>query len=307
MSSAFVRALSPAIQSLTSAVIQSSARPNFDREDVDRVARHRSLMGAASPNEIIELIPSDYRIVLADPLHALVQHVIKLHNAQSTLAKWKAHQVANTFPPFIRASPPAVQYSKAFTDSELSRPSKDALDLAFSEYQSNVLKAAVAGKSHEEEMLRKEIEPEHLLSELRKVVTAHAPSVLERYKLPIESFDDDGNAVINGWAPSDAAIATRDFVLIDCVVYASRVVSMTEYAQKHKKLKFEKKRDLATAARTTAGDVDMADATSFTAESVKSLVDKAVAAALKAQMPKTPPKPQARVLVRRSAKERPHR
>ena len=236
-------------------------------------------MGAGSTNEIIELIPSDYRKVLADPLHALVALVIKLGNSRSTLAKWREHESAGTFPPHLRGTAPKIQMTAEFKDTAEYRTAQTALEAAHGDYQRAALTASIKAKSDEVEALDKQVTPEAAWTTLRAIVAAHAPSILERNKLPSLEVDGDGNENVTGWEYSDTAIAIRDHVLDDCVVYAARVVSITESSIAHRALKIKKKKDLATAARTAAGDVDVDMASS--AASLQSMVDKAVSSALK--------------------------
>ena len=107
MSSLFIRALSPTVQSLTTAVIAGADGSTPD--DAACTTRHLAIMGANSVAEIIELIPSDYRNVLADALHTLVQLIHKLDNSRSTLAKWREHQGKGMFPPHLRG--PVLRFS----------------------------------------------------------------------------------------------------------------------------------------------------------------------------------------------------
>ena len=69
-------------------------------------------------------------------------------------------------------------------------------------------------------------------------------------------------------------------------MYGARVMSLMEATLAHRALKIKKKKDLATATRTAAGEVDVDMAVpSTSAALIKQLVDKAVASALKSQPP----------------------
>ena len=287
MSSAFLRALSPALAANTEAV---NAVGSGVREDKDRLARHSTIMGASSVNDLIELIPADYRSVLADPLHALVQLVIKLANSKSTLAKWLEHEAAGTMPAFLRGTAPQIQFTSGFSDTADGRAAKRELETVHVESQRRFLTVSIKGKKDEVTALKAETTPEHAWTTLRAIVAAHSPSILERNKLPVDTVNDAGRPDVK-WEISEAAIAIRDHVMEDCVVYAMRAVSLTESSLAHKALKIKKKRDLATSARTAAGDgdVQMDDAAGLPQASIQSLVDKAVAAALKKKQPQAGP------------------
>jgi len=283
MSSAFIRALSPAIGAIPDTMVGIAEsigdNPRVPPGELRRNARHSAIMGANATNEIIELIPADYRQLLADPLHALAALVDKLHHSRTTLAKWREHASAGTFPSHLKGSAPKIQLVKEFEGSPDATASKAALETAYKEFLTASLTASIKAKKDEVACLEREVSPEQAWTSLRAVVAAQAPSILARNKLPTEHMGPDGATTVTGWETSPAALAIRDHVLEDCVAYAMRVASITESSLAHRALKMKKKKDLSTAARTAAGDTDvvMADATS----SVKSLVDKAVSSALK--------------------------
>jgi hypothetical protein len=285
MSSSFVRQLSPAVQSITAAIVDGNLGNTSD--DAARTARHLAIMGASTVAEIIEFIPSDYRDVLADALHALAQLVIKLDNSSATLAKWKEHQRVHTFPPHLRSSAPKVQLTSAFADTPAGQSAKTALDLAHSNFQIASLDACVRAKSDEVAALTVETSPEHAWTSFRAIVAARAPSIVAAHKLPTFGLVE-GVETIVGWEASPAVIATRDRVLEDCTAYAMRVRSITESSIAHKAIKIKKKKALADAARTAAGDVDVTMASSTA--SIQSMVDKAVTSALKKQAQAGPSK-----------------
>ena len=78
MSSAFIRAVTPPLASLTNAAIammeHSGGIDNTTAADIANITRQTAIMGVGSVHELIELIPADYRHVLADHLRALLAH-----------------------------------------------------------------------------------------------------------------------------------------------------------------------------------------------------------------------------------------
>ena len=166
-----------------------------------------------------------------------------------------------------------------FKDTAEFRTAQTALETAHVQFQQASLTASIKAKSDEVAVLDRQVAPEAAWTTLRAIVSAHAPSILERNKLPTMKRDEHNREVVDKWEHSDTAIAVRDHVLADCVVYAARIVSITESSITHRALKIKKKKDLATAARTAAGDVDVDMQTS--SASIQSLVDKAVSSALK--------------------------
>ena len=283
MTSAFIRAVSPGLTTIASAIQTSSGT---DR-DVAAQDRQTGIMQASTVNDLIELIPSDYRAALTDPLHALVQLVIKLESCRATNESLHKHQVAGTFPAFLKGTPPKVQHSKEFAETAEARACKNALDAAHVTWLQATLAATIKGKADELQALTREIAPEQLWPNLRSIVLARSLIVIPLMRLPVLSTNDRGEEYVSDWADSPASIKVRDSVLEDCGIYAARVIGLTNVTQASRANKFKKRKDLATAARTAAGDVDVDMASSSTA-SVQSLVDKAVARALAAHDKKAP-------------------
>ena len=84
-----------------------------------------------------------------------------------------------------------------------------------------------------------------------------------------------GELILNGWEENHSGIWLAQQVLEDVMVYAYRVISITEVRDAVMATKITKKKDL-----THAADVEMADATK-PSPSIQSMIDKAVSARLK--------------------------
>jgi len=281
MSHSVIRALSPALAGIQHASLLSAHPESGVNAQLERTRlRHHNIMGVNSVHELIELIPSDYRSVLADSLNGLVTLVHKRDSTRRTVAKYAGHKSAGTFPTgLVKGSAPKVQHSKEYAASEQARRCKDEMDGAFSAYQIATLDSAIKSKRDELAAQDLALSPSALWNELRGIVAAHAPSILARNKLPVQEADDS----IVGWEPSDVAVATRDHVMLDCSVYASRVISITESVIANRDKRIQKKKQVADSAAAVAGDVDVDMAAAPAGASIKKLVDRAVASALKAQ------------------------
>src|SRR5580658_7117469 len=94
--STFIRAFSPSLGAIASTI--ASASDHGAPRDLATKARQLALAGCNHVHEIIELIPSDYRTVLNDPLHAIAALTGKLRKAEKSLADALRHQTAGTFP-----------------------------------------------------------------------------------------------------------------------------------------------------------------------------------------------------------------
>ena len=154
MSSTFIHAVSPSLRAITTIINKSS---NNGTPTLAYSARHASYMGVSSTNELIELIPSDYRSILTTPLHALVSLVIKLAGVWTMLATYWCHQVDGTFPLNIRSTAPIVQLTSEFAGTNEAHAAQRALDTTLMEFQQSSLKAMVKAKEDEEHSLVSEL------------------------------------------------------------------------------------------------------------------------------------------------------
>src|ERR1700755_1666069 len=286
MSSAFIRTVSPGLNAIASTVASVSEVSNTF--EVKANARHATIMSATAVHEVIEFVPSDYRGCLAESLNALAALVTKLFNARQTLKTWERHQQQGTMPPLLKGTAPKVQFSSEFSGRDQARQAQTDLDTRFTEFQVASLTRAIRAKRDEVAALTTETSAEHLFPTLQRKITDHSVSVLARRQLPTMEVNMDGGEAVSGWGPLPAAITVRDEVLHDCSVYAMQVVSIVTYALTNKATKIEKKKNLATAARTSAGDIDMGN-TPQSAESIRKLVQDAVQKALR--NPANSPKP----------------
>ncbi|KAJ6528301.1 hypothetical protein DFH09DRAFT_1413808, partial [Mycena vulgaris] len=98
--------------------------------------------------------------------------------------------------------------------------------------------------------------PQQLFNELTPFISNRADEILKRTQLPNLVTNAQGVLVLDGWLENSAAKSLASIVMEDCVVYAFRVISITEAAALKVELKFTKKKALQQQA-----DVTMADAT----------------------------------------------
>ncbi len=228
-----------------------------------RDARHAALLSCRTLEELIELIPSDYKEVLADQLRKGAAHCERLVKARSTVGKWKHHLSVGTFPPHLRTSAAKVQFTAGYSDTAAARAAQQSIDDAHLAYQKDSLTKAIAARDAEVVYLEEAIEPLKAREDLLKVLEPLSHTVVARYKVPLEERDENGVVTNIVMAQAPAAIAIRDQVLGDCGIYASCVVSITLNRAAALDRKIEKKKTVAAAAQVAAGDGDtvMGDAT----------------------------------------------
>ena len=257
--------------------------PSSGLDDVAsaRLKRHTLLQGASTVDELIAMISDDYRTVLAEPLKGIGSLAAKLGNCRTTLQKWKQHLAAGTYPSHVRSKAPELQLTKEFGSEAAAVESISALTQIHLKYLRDALLASIAAKENEVAHLEHALSPEALYKTLQPFISNRATEVLARSKLPNLVVDAKGELVLNGWLDNNAAKAIASIAFEDCVVYAFRVISITEASALRVELKFNKKKALQQQA-----DVEMADATK-PGPSIEALIDRAIA---KRQLKREPAK-----------------
>ncbi|KII82811.1 hypothetical protein PLICRDRAFT_181010 [Plicaturopsis crispa FD-325 SS-3] len=264
----FIRAASPFVSSIAQANPGSNSSSN-------RAARHTALQAATTVDELIAMVPQDYRHVLRTPLLEVAALTTKLWSARSTLEKWNAHKTAKTYPPHIRSKAPEVQLSKDFGENAVADAHRTRLHDAHKAYMDATLDNCIRAKSDDVAFLERALDPTKLFEQLAPLVAKRGEEILAKSKLPIFKSNEQGGLELDTWEENTVAKDLATQVYNDCVVYAFRIISIVDAREHTVKAKLSAKKTLATAA-----DVEMADA-SKPGPSIQSLIDKAVSARLK--------------------------
>lgn len=263
----FARALSP----MHSAIASASSAPAEDKA----LARRAAYQGAATVDELIAMVPSDYRQVLREPLLKVASYTDKLCSARRVLLRYEQHKAAGTFPPSLSAKAPTVQLTKEFSETPEAAARKKALEEGHQAYLVQLLANAIAAKQDDVLFLEKALTPEALLVPLQQEIMSHTDSILKGSKVPRFGPDPQGSIGLLGWEENTTAIQVGTDMLNDALYYAFRVRSIVESREQAAEAKLDKKKAVAKAA-----DVEMADGTK-PGPSIQSLIDKAVSASLK--------------------------
>ena len=173
--SAFLRATSPLAEAMAAASLLS-VNPK-DRDSLHnerRNTRSCALMGANTIEEVIAMIPLDYRDVLRDPLHGVAATVEKLCVARSTLTKWEKHKASGTYPTFVAAKPPTLVLSKEFSSSDSGADHQKAIADSHKEYLDLLLANAIKAKSDDVLFLMSSTDIKHIQNDLLPLVQARS-------------------------------------------------------------------------------------------------------------------------------------
>ncbi len=277
--SSFTRALSPMAASFAAAT-------NVADEDSARSARLAVFQATSSVEEVVALVPQDFREVLRAPLLEVAAKATKLQAARGALAKLQAHQAANTLPPQARAKAPVVQITKDFDGDEKAATHKAALLEAHKQYQLGLLAEMVKTKSDEVQFLELALTPDVLWTNMHPLLNQRVEILRIQNKLPTFTEQEPVERgapkwlKLTGWEPSPALEQLYRTTLADCVVYAYRIISIVESRAYAQRLKAKGKEEIREAA-----DTEMADGTR-PGPSIQSLIDKAVSARLGKPQPK---------------------
>ncbi|OSD02522.1 hypothetical protein PYCCODRAFT_1367182, partial [Trametes coccinea BRFM310] len=147
------------------------------------------------------------------------------------------------------------------------------------------VKAAIAGKTAEVELLKGKLEHAYLFAEYKDAIAARFVQVREQNKVPtLKYVDNNGIGVdaalstdvtVEGWLTNPAIVAEFNDLALDLVSIAARAIAIINQRESAMQLKIEKKKQVEKSA-----DVEMADATQ-PGPSLQSLLDRTVKGQLK--------------------------
>ncbi|KAH8978967.1 hypothetical protein EDB92DRAFT_1955738 [Lactarius akahatsu] len=257
--SAFQRAVSPGAQAIHAALYQHDDSAASHSQNL----RHAEILACASVDEILKLIPDDYRIHIADHLHSAQKAVSQLCATRTTVAKWEHHRSVGSLPAQLRSSATKLQFTAGYQTTDAAKASQKEIDDGFAAHQIACLDLMIAARKKEISFLEEATSPEKATLDMRSALAPHCASILERYKVPRDILAPDGSVDNVVWIVNPQAEAIRDSVLADCGVYAHRAISIALNVAKREALRVEKTKSLAAKAQVAAGDGDtvMGDAT----------------------------------------------
>jgi hypothetical protein len=261
------RAMSPVIGGVTSdagAVDSSEAQTR----------RHMAILGSNSIEELIEMIPSDYRDCLREPLIKVAATATKRYQARETLSKWRTQKGAGKYPSCITTKTPEVQLTKDYRGTTQAADDQSALEKLWKKYLDDSFDSIIKSKQNDMDHLEALLRPSSLRDALLVPTKARWAELLPLRQDVVITTDIAGAESIE-WIPSKAALRIAQTVQDDALTYALRVISIVEARESSARRKLEKKKGLAASA-----DVEMADATR-PGPSTQSMIDKAVNARLK--------------------------
>ncbi|KAH9051247.1 hypothetical protein EDB87DRAFT_1695508 [Lactarius vividus] len=270
--SALSRALSPG-----AAAIVSSLEQERDASTRERDLRHSSILACNSLQEILELIPSDYRELCADVLRPSADKVRQLVRTRTTVAKWSAHLAKGTLPAHLRVSAPKIQFCTGYSASDAAKAAQKSLDDKCVKHATSLLTDMLAARKAEVAALEEATDTGAITAEMREHIAPRLPSIAGRYLIPHETLDADGAVIDTEMVQAPSALALGNSVLTDVGVYASRMISILLNVAEAEERKIEKAQSVSAAAKVAAADGADAIAGSATlSEAVKAHIERTV-------------------------------
>ncbi|KAJ6542248.1 hypothetical protein DFH09DRAFT_1322593 [Mycena vulgaris] len=137
---------------------------------------------------------------------------------------------------------------EGFSSESAAVDSISALSEIHLKYLREALAASIKAKQDEVAHLEHALTPQQLFNELTPFISNRADEILKRTQLPNLVTNAQGVLVLDGCLENSAAKSLASIVMEDCVVYAFRVISITEAAALKVELKFTKKKALQQQA-----------------------------------------------------------
>jgi hypothetical protein len=276
-SAAFIRAASPLFAGISATLAQGQT------EAVGRIHADFGLQGASSVDDVIAMIPGDYRTELRPFILEVADNATKRCAAQTVLTRWSLLKAAGRYPSHLTVKSPEVQLSKGFAQESEARDAKAALAEAHKTYLDSAFAACTDAKTKELAFLEGLLTTESFYTNWAGVVRARGDALKLSHKDPVLDQDEaTGELHLSGWQANAVTATLAARMLSTFVLFGLRTMSIVEARERALADKRFKKKEIATAAM----DVEMGDATTSSTSAISTMVDKALDAKLKKLGPK---------------------
>lgn len=250
---AIFRAMSPVTRSLAEIALDQG-----DGETIGlrrRRARLMALQSATSVEDLVAIVPDDYRLLLAPTYRDVATKTQRLCHAQATLHRWSLLQEKGELPPHLKVAHAEVQMTKAYAESPDGREQL----AAFKTTQANNAKAlfaeAIRAKTDEVAFLERALLPQAMLDAMVEPIKSQTLKLLKQRQLPIFGRNQpDGPLEFQKYEEDPAVVALGHEMVEDCVIFAYRVRSVIEGRELVAAEKVKRKKELA--AHSDDMDVD---------------------------------------------------
>ena len=153
--------------------------------DATFVARSYAIMGANSVEEVLAIVPQDYRQVVAARMWEIAGWTQKLHSCCSTLDKWKALQAEGKLPAFLQSKAPVVQVTKEYASQAEAATAAAKRQELHTAHLKEQLSEAIREKADEVAFLGKALQAENTLKDLQPAINAQATKLRQTRRVPV--------------------------------------------------------------------------------------------------------------------------
>lgn len=256
--------------------------------------RASALSFVDSVSEVIMTIEQEYRELLRTKLNTLADDARRAVTLDSSLRKLLEHEAKGTFPPFIEGTKePKLQASKEFLAAQGEQLA--AIKTGLKDFKRGALTTAITLKRNEVQSVRSRLAPEVFVPPLMEIVKARYAQVKDHVREPVWAEAGEGENPVDGdvdmdtepgqlkivdWRESPRTREVSRRLILDLPAIGMRIIMIAQAAEDRTAATHAAKKVLKAKA-----DVEMGDATPVAGpssnKSMKTLIDKAVASALK--------------------------
>ena len=282
-SAAFARALSPSLDAVAQAVLNSNLRNVDKRDDLELVnferfsILHAKISDCRSIDQVIDAVYFDYRPTVKEYLLLYSSWCEKLETVKTSYERLKTALSSQSVPPRLRVKAPEFQFTKEFGDSDHADATavRSSFAKATATFQEAVNKASLEGKKKELEFWENKCDPAEVLEAITDRITIVFRDRNSSFLVPTISYDDQGKASLGEWVMSSQKLMERDTLIRAAPILGAQVSHIVALRHRALAMKINKKKEVAAEA-----DVEMAEA-SKPGPSIQSLIDKGLNARLK--------------------------
>ena len=275
------------MEALTQTLISSSLHGEEANEKAKKlraemlVTLQTKIQSCRSVDEIIDVLPFDYRARFREKTLLLASQVDKLLNSQTAYNRLAAAIGKDEVPQRLRVKAPELQFTSEFaaSDDVTLKEQRDALKKATGDYQKSVVASIVHSKDAEVKYWEDKCSPDAIAMVFADCAEETWAEYEKTYKFPT-LVTKDGQTSIGTWVTSPQRTAELFAVKRCGAAIRAQILHMAKLRHNVMAKKIEKKKEVAEKAAKPATDVEMADATK-PGPSLQSLIDKAINGRLK--------------------------
>ncbi|KDR65026.1 hypothetical protein GALMADRAFT_149059 [Galerina marginata CBS 339.88] len=195
----FARAMSPSAVDIASSLNVETDDTSANLQAKARTARHTALLAANSLEELIMMIPTDYRASLRPHLQEVSSNASKRVGKKATLAKLRAllagvpdvHQMSKEqvaaihWPSHIQAKAPEIQLTKEFSESKEGKPWLSQLADAQTNFRLAILDAELAANRSNVEFLDARLNAKNVYAHIIPDLKSAKETAFKRGLVPV--------------------------------------------------------------------------------------------------------------------------